>query len=156
MKVMALQDIKRYLSDRRRVKPRTVPHIKAWLVDYSMQFQKNKKTALMGEKLALYVRELDMAKGFDEKRHAIFRALDFLEGCFARDRLAGKVIDFRGFEPGDFLDDGTLLDSCPACGQTGMVSDDLDLFPQTIHTAKISIVGYEARETCDLQAGEPV
>lgn len=155
MGVMALQDIKRYLEDRRRVKPRTVPHIKAWLVNYGEQFQKSKKTVLMGEKLALYARELDMAKDFDEKRRAIFRALDFLEGCFARERLSGKVINFRGFEPGDFLDDGTLLDTCPACGKTGMVSDDLDLFAQTIHTAKVSIVGYEARETCDLQAGEP-
>ena len=155
MEAMKLQDIKRYFEDRRRVKPRTVPHIKTWLVNYGEQFQKNKKTVLMGEKLSLYAQELDMAKDFDGKQRAIFRALDFLEGCFARDRLSGKIVNFRSYEPGDFLDDGTLLDTCPACGKTGMVSDDLDLFPQTIHTAKVSIVGYEARETCDLQPGEP-
>lgn len=148
--------IQHFMQDRRRVKPQAVPRISRWLHEYGSRFQKNQKTTLMGEKLLHHARELDLSRNFDEKQRAVFRALDFLEGCFARDKLVGKVVDFRSFEPGDFLDDGTLLESCPACGQTGMVSDDLDLFPQTIHTAKVSIVGYEARETCDLQAGEPI
>ena len=142
------------MKDRRRVTAKTIPHIRIWLDDHSKRFQEHKKTMLLGEKLALHVRELDMARGADEQRRAVFHALDFLEGCFARDKLAGKVIDLRTYEPGDFLDDGTLLEECPACGTTGMVSDDLDMFPMTIHSARVELVGYEARETCNLQEGD--
>ena len=145
-----MKDIKSYIADRSTITPENINEIQIWLHNYGGKFKKRKPTMHVGNKISLYAKAIDLARTQEEKIRIANQALGFLDGVFIRNDQVGTVVNFRAFEAGHFLDDGTLLEECPECGQVGIVLKDVDILSKTIHKAQINLIGYESLEDCPL------
>lgn len=140
--------------------PATVTKLIEWVHLNTPSLSKKQEYAVVVTRMTLYAKALEETLGNVDRQVEVGGVLlDFIDGVMAREGmgLIGTIMDFHrhpdALAPGEWLDDGEMIEECPKCGKPAIMQD-MPGETMYMHQARIMPHGYDSLDHCVVPNGK--